>query len=128
MVVLYMAVSILRREDDVHIFGRRMENDVLRRACSIVVVYVVMGIASTLAICGMQTALPLRDVLLEVFSAMDTVGMSTGITRELTNLSRVIIVLLMYAGRLGSLTFAILLTNRSSRANVQYPAEKLIVG
>lgn len=59
---------------------------------------------------------------------MDTVGMSTGITRELTNLSRVIIVLLMYAGRLGSLTFAILLTNRSSRANVQYPAEKLIVG
>lgn len=128
LLVLYMAVSILRREDDVHIFGRRMENDVLRRACSIVVVYVVMGIASTLAICGMQTALPLRDVLLEVFSAMDTVGMSTGITRELTNLSRVIIVLLMYAGRLGSLTFAILLTNRSSRANVQYPAEKLIVG
>ena len=128
LLVLYMAVSILRREDDVHIFGRRMENDLLRRACSIVVVYVVMGIASTLAICGMQTALPLRDVLLEVFSAMDTVGMSTGITRELTNLSRVIIVLLMYAGRLGSLTFAILLTNRSSRANVQYPAEKLIVG
>ena len=45
--LIYMAVSILRREDDVHIFGRRMENDLLRRACSIVVVYVVMGIASS---------------------------------------------------------------------------------
>lgn len=128
LLVLYMAVSILRREEGVHIFGRRMENDVMHRACSIVVVYVVMGLASTLAICGMQTALPLRDVLVEVFSAMDTVGMSTGITRELTSLSRVIIVLLMYAGRLGSLTFAILLTSPSSRANVQYPADKLIVG
>lgn len=128
LLVVLLAASILRREEDVHLFGRRIENDVLRRACAIVVVYVTMGIASTLAICGMQPELSLRDVLLEVFSAVDTVGMSTGITRSMTPLSRIILILLMYAGRLGSLTFALLLAHRAPRAHVQYPTDKVIVG
>ena len=126
--VLMLAVSILRKEDEVHIMGRRMENDLLRRSCSIVVVYVTMAMVSTLAICGLQPEFTLNDVLMEVFSAMDTVGMSTGITRALTPLSRVIVILLMYAGRLGSLTFAILIARHAAHVPIQHPTDKLIVG
>ncbi|MFR5787429.1 MAG: potassium transporter TrkG [Christensenellales bacterium] len=52
LLVLLTAASILKGEENVHIFGRRIENDLLRRACSIVVVYLTMGMLATLAICA----------------------------------------------------------------------------
>ncbi len=128
MLFTLMAVSMLRREDDVHALGRRFEGELLKRACAIVVVYLCMAMTATLMICIAQPALPLRDVLLEVFSAVNTVGMTTGITRELNVFSKLVLILLMYSGRLGSLTFAILVAHKSAPARVQYPADKLIVG
>ena len=100
----------------------------LRRASAILVVYLTMAAAATLTICGLQPELALRDVLIEVFSAVNTVGMSTGITRALSPASQLVIILLMYAGRLGSLTFAILLTHRAQSAKIQYPTGRLLVG
>ncbi len=128
LLLLLLAASILRREEDVHLLGRRMENSVLRRACSIVVVYVTMGMVSTMAICALQPELALRDVLIEVFSAMNTVGMSTGITRALSPLSQIIVILLMYGGRLGSLTFVLLVLHKPAPAKIQYPTDRLLVG
>ena len=128
LLVVLLAVSMLRREEDVHILGRRIDAGLMRRACSIVVIYVSLALVSTLVICALQPELPLRDVLLEVFSAVDTVGMTTGITRQLAALPRLIIIALMYAGRLGSLTFAILIAHRRTPAPVQYPAGQLLIG
>ena len=128
LLVVMTAVSILRGEEDVHIFGRRIENDLLRRACSIVVVYLALGAMATLAICAMQPEFTLQQVLIEGFSAIDTVGLTAGITRQLNTASRVLLILLMYAGRLGSMTFMILLTRRKPHAPVQYPTDKILVG
>ena len=128
VLVTLLAVSLLRHEENVHLFGRRIEQDVIRRACAIVVVYMALATGATLVICAMQPELALRDVLIEVFSAVNTVGMSTGITRVLSPFSRLVIILLMYAGRLGSLTFALLLTHRTQSAKVQYPTGRLLVG
>ena len=128
LLVLLTAASILKGEENVHIFGRRIENDLLRRACSIVVVYFTMGMMATLAICAVQPEFTLQQVLIEVFSAIDTVGLTTGITRDLNTFSRIIIIMLMYAGRLGSMTFIILLTRRKPPAPVQYPTDKVVIG
>ena len=128
LLVLLLATSMLRREEDVHIMGRRIDMSLMRRACAIVVIYVSLAMVSTLALCALQPELALRDVLLEVFSAVDTVGMTTGITRQLGTASRLILIALMYAGRLGSLTFAILIAHRRTPAPVQYPAGRLLIG
>ena len=128
LMVALLAVSMLRREVDVHILGRRIDAGLMRRACSIVVIYVSLALVSTLAICALQPELALKDVLLEVFSAVDTVGMTTGITRQLGTIPRLIVIALMYAGRLGSLTFAILIAHRRTPAPVQYPAGQLLIG
>ena len=128
LMVALLAVSMLRHEEDVHVLGRRIDASLMRRACSIVVIYVSLALVSTLAICALQPELPLRDVLLEVFSAVDTVGMTTGITRQLGTIARLIVIALMYAGRLGSLTFAILIAHRRTPAPVQYPAGQLLIG
>ena len=128
LLVLLLATSMLRREEDVHIMGRRIDMSLMRRACAIVVIYVSLAMVSTLVLCALQPELALRDVLLEVFSAVDTVGMTTGITRQLGTASRLILIALMYAGRLGSLTFAILIAHRRAPAPVQYPAGQLLIG
>lgn len=70
----------------------------------------------------------LSDVMLEVFSAMGTVGMSTGITRQLIPASKLILILLMYCGRVGSLSFALVFTEKKVEKPIQYPSEKIIVG
>ncbi|MDO5377049.1 MAG: potassium transporter TrkG [Clostridia bacterium] len=128
LLLLLLAVSILKREEDVHVLGRRMENGIMRRACSIVIVYMTLAMAATMAICALQPELALRDVLIEVFSAMNTVGMTAGITRALSPLSQIIIILLMFGGRLGSLTFVFLITHRPQPAKIQYPTDRLLVG
>ena len=128
LVLVLLAASILRREDDVHVLGRRLPDGLMRRACSIVIVYMLMACAATLAILGAQPELSLRDVLIEVFSAINTVGMSTGVTRELGTFARLILILLMYAGRLGSLTFAILIARPGVTAPVRYPQDRILIG
>ncbi len=72
--------------------------------------------------------MPIADVLLEVFSAIGTVGMSTGITRELLMPSRVVIMVLMYCGRIGSLSFALSFTQKKRIAPVQQPVEQINIG
>ena len=128
LVLLLLAVSILRREEDIRLFGRRLPEDLMRRACSIVIIYVSLAMLSTLAICAAQPELALQDVIIEVFSAINTVGMSTGLTRELGTFARLIIILLMYAGRLGSLTFALLIARHPSPSPLRCPQERILIG
>jgi trk system potassium uptake protein TrkH len=72
--------------------------------------------------------LPFENVLFEVFSAIGTVGMSTGVTRDLNSVSRVVIILLMYCGRVGSLSFAVAFARRNTTVRVRSPKEKVVVG
>ena len=78
-------------------------------------------------IMGVQT-LPLTDVLFETFSAIGTVGMTTGITRQLLPVSKIVIALLMYCGRLGSMSFALAFTQQKRITHVQNPVENISVG
>ena len=68
------------------------------------------------------------DLLLEVFSAIATVGLSTGVTRQLTVSSKLVIIFLMYCGRIGSTTFATSFIGNKRRAPIQYPEERINVG
>ncbi len=106
-----------------YFFGRRLEDDAIRKASNVIIISLIMAITASIAICYLQP-LPMEDVMFEVFSAIGTVGMSTGITRELGTASRIIIVLLMYCGRIGSMAFALSFTERRKVAPVQCPVEK----
>ncbi len=86
-----------------------------------------LALTAALIICGNQ-ALDLRDVLLETVSAISTVGMSTGITRELTAISQFAVILLMYSGRVGSLSMALSFTERKKISPYELPEEKILIG
>lgn len=126
-VLLVYAVSSIRHEQDAHIFGRSLTGEILRKAVTVFMLHSLLAAAGVLFISGLQP-LPLPDVLFEVFSALGTVGMTTGITRELAPASCAAVIFLMYCGRVGSASFAVALLEKKARPPVRFPAERITVG
>ncbi len=127
-VVLIAVIASIRQKPDDSAFGRRLEPGAFKRASAVVLVNLTLAIVACLLIGAAQPALAVDDVLFEVFSAIGTVGMSTGITRDLSTFSRLIISLLMYCGRVGSLSFALIFTENRSVPSVRLPLEKVNIG
>lgn len=129
MVILLSLFSSLKGESSMNIFGRRLEDDVLKRACSVITINIVLALTGALIICGVQPDFTLKDVLFEVFSAIDTVGMTTGITQSLNTISLITIAFLMFLGRVGSLSFALIFTGKvQGLKSAQNPMEKISIG
>ncbi len=128
IVLILSAWSSLRNYGSVNVMKRRLESDVLKRAASVITINLSLIIISIMIIAAVQNTLDLTDITIEVFSAIDTVGMSTGITRELNNISRIVIIFLMYCGRVGSLSFALLFTEKKAPQTVMNPVEKINIG
>lgn len=126
-VVFIFLFSGIRGRRGAYVFGRRIPDDAMKRSGMIVSTNLMLALSGALVLCGTQS-LPLGDVLIEVFSAIGTVGMSTGITRELTTLSALVVALLMYCGRVGSVSFAMALLERRTDPPVTYPEEQVTVG
>ena len=127
-VILMATVSYIRNTDDINVFHRRLENGVLKRAYCGTTIYIALSIVGVFLIITTQ-GLPVKDAAFETLSAIGTVGLSTGITRELNTFSRLIITLLMYSGRVGSLTLAMAILERmSKKTNLRNPEEKIIIG
>ncbi|MDE5908579.1 MAG: TrkH family potassium uptake protein [Lachnospiraceae bacterium] len=128
LVLVAYVWSNLRDSKGVNMFRRRLDDDVIRKASNVVVISLLMAVLAIIFICFKQPDLPVEDVMFEVFSAIGTVGMSTGLTRSLSTASRIVIVLLMYCGRIGSMSFALSFTERKKVAPVQFPVEKIMIG
>lgn len=126
-VMILSALATIRNSYGTNIFRRRLEEDVIKRASTVFTINLSLAVTAAVILVALQP-LPLDDVLVEVVSAISTVGMSSGITRELCALSRVVIIFLMYCGRLGSLTFALSFARKKDVPPVQQPAEKIVVG
>lgn len=128
ILVMYLyLISTIRRTYGVNVFGRRLEDDTLKQASSIVMINLTLALLASFLLMASQN-LPMADVFFETFSAMSTVGITTGITRALNPLSRIVIAFLMYCGRVGSLSFALSITQNKRIAPVQQPAEKITIG
>lgn len=128
VVLLFYAVAMILNKEDINLFGRRLTDEVVKKANAVVVINATLTIIATVIIMALQPLLNFEDVLFEVLSAIGTAGMTVGITRDLNIISRVIIIVLMYCGRLGSLSFALVFAQKNTSASVRQPQEKIIVG
>lgn len=127
MVVMAATVfASLRNREDVSIWHFRLETEILRRAFCGVSVYLAMTVGGVLVLCAQGQLL--TDAAFECLSAIGTVGLSTGITQSLPTLSRIVIVLLMYAGRVGSLTVFLAVARSNKGGKLRNPIGKVIVG
>ncbi len=126
VLLLYVHASI-QRTYGVNILGRRLEEDVIKQASSVFVINLFLALFVSLVIMAIQP-LSMSDTLFETFSAIGTAGMTTGVTRDLLPLSKFLVALLMYCGRIGSMSFALAFTQQKRTIRVQNPVEKINVG
>lgn len=127
MVLLVYVWSNMKHTYGCNLFRRRLDDDAVKKASSVLTINLFLALAAALLICSVQS-LRMEDVLFEVFSAIGTVGMSTGITRELNMIPQIAIIFLMYCGRIGSLSFALSFMERKKTASVQLPVGKITIG
>ncbi len=126
-VMLSTMVSVFRRKEHTHFFGRRVDEETIRSASTIMMMYLTMFLVGGFIISAVE-GLPLLTCLFETASAVGTVGLTLGITTQLGMVSKCILMLLMYLGRVGGLTL-IFATLSGSRGNTaRLPQEKLTVG
>lgn len=126
-IFLLCCIRLARNKEDVVTFKRRIDDRIVRQAGAVVCVYMVLALAATCVLCALEP-IGLRDGLFESVSAIATVGLSTGITPTLGVLSKLVIVLLMYVGRLGGLSIFLALSEGSEQAELRRPTEKILIG
>lgn len=126
-VILLSTIAYLQEDNNVTVFKKRIEDKMVRRASSIAFIYFSMIFASALALSWIEP-IGIREVLFEVVSAVATVGLSMNVTATLSSASKVILIVLMYAGRIGALSFIMLLTKRNKTAILKRPTGKIMIG
>jgi Trk-type K+ transport system membrane component len=123
----FVIFAELRGEPTVHVLGRRLPAGVPRQALTIVLIGVAVIVLTVLALLAM-TPFGLDAVLFEAVSAFATVGLSTGITAQLPDAGRILLIALMFIGRLGPITLGSALALRERVRRYELPEERPIVG
>lgn len=121
------AISTFCRNEHVHFFGRRIDHDAVKQASAILLMYIMLFFSGGLII-SITENLPMLTALFETASAVGTVGLSLGITADLGTLSKWILILLMFLGRVGGLTLIFAAFSGTQRGGAKLPQEKIMVG
>ncbi|MBR2046155.1 MAG: Trk family potassium uptake protein [Agathobacter sp.] len=121
------AKAVFRRKEETDLFGRRIPNETIRTAATILILYV------TLFFCGgvfmsIIEKLPMITCLFETASAIGTVGLTLGITPQLGVVSRALLIFLMFFGRVGGLTLIFATVSGTNKHFSKLPQEKITVG
>ena len=126
-VVILTAFSVFRRKEHTDFAGRSIADSVLRNAIAIVTMYLLLFLTGGIIITAVE-GLPMMTCMFETASAVGTVGLTLGITPKLSIVSRIILIALMYIGRVGGLTLLFSAVTPGQSSMSKLPQEKLTVG
>ncbi|MDG5747123.1 potassium transporter TrkG [Qipengyuania sp. XHP0207] len=126
-VLIAIVVSEILQRRDAEAFQRRFGHRVERQALAVTVLAAMLVFVATVYIASVSS-LPLDDILFECISAFSTVGLSTGITADLPPSAQIVLCVLMFVGRVGTITVATALALGTRERAFRYPEETPIVG
>lgn len=140
-VIIMGMASVFRGRKDINIGKKRLDNSLVPQALSIFAAFLIAVVFASLLICAIEEdnaellalttvdELSLVDrIVFECFSAMGTVGLSLSATPHLSIASKIIVMLLMYAGRVGILTLALALGEKRTLSEVRKPVDRVMIG
>jgi len=129
-VVILAIRAVLKGKDDVEIFKKRIPNELIFRAIAVTGAGLLMIICIIIALTISEKSVDFLDILFETVSAFGTVGLTRNLSSNLTNIGKVIIIITMYVGKVGPLTFVYALAKRKRKNEGKYkfPEEKILIG
>lgn len=127
--VLVFVKSILKGNSSYPFAGRDMDSDLVKKSVAVFVLMVIFVLTFVVALLWTEANLDPLKVMFEAVSACCTVGLSLGITSSVSDLGRVLLILAMFIGRVGTVTILIyLMSGNFVKSNIKYPEAKLLIG
>ncbi len=127
-VLILFSVASMQKSRSVGCFGRQIPEDSFKKAVCVFFVNLSLALSGFFIIAAIQPNLNASHLIFEVFSAMGTVGMTCGITRDLETISKLVIICLMFCGRVGSISFGSALMEKKSPPPILFPHESITIG
>lgn len=129
-VIIFTTLSVIKGKEETEIFERRIPRDIVNRALTIGIIAVTLIVSVTMILTLTDSQFGFLALFYETVSAFATVGLTLGVTPNLSNIGKILMILMMYAGRVGILTILFALARRQSRnkGNIKYPEGKIIIG
>ena len=126
-VLIANASATFGRKDSAHYFKRRIDNQVVKNASTILIMYLILSFTGAIAISTVEK-MPFLNCLFETSSAIGTVGLTLGLTPELSLFSQLILIVLMFCGRVGGLTLIYAALSNTKKNMSKFPLERITVG
>jgi trk system potassium uptake protein len=126
MVIILATISFIRGREDIRLFRKNIPSIYISRVLAIAMTSVVTVVCSLFVLNIIET-LPFLTLLFEVVSAFGTVGLSMGITAELSVLGKLVIIIVMFVGKIGPLTLAFIMS-KPQKPHYKYPDEDILTG
>lgn len=126
-VLFATAIAVFKRRPNAHIWGRRIPNDTAHYAATVLVMYISLFLVGGIFI-GCAENIPILPALFEAASAIGTVGITLGITPELCAASKLVLIVLMFLGRVGGMTIVYAALSTKHPYVSEFPQEKIMVG
>jgi Trk-type K+ transport system membrane component len=120
-------LSLAKGKTRVEIFRREIADITIRRSFAIISLSLIVIGMGIMLISIFDEELSLKDIAFEVFSAFGTVGLSLGITAKLSSMSKIVLIVVMFIGRVNMLTLVIAIFKKEKRKNYRYPTEEIII-
>ncbi len=130
VLVVLSIFSLLKGDGQINIFKRKISDQLVKRALTIVMISVSIVISAIIILSATET-LPLVDLLFESFSAFATVGLTSSVTPYLTSVGKLVIIVLMYIGRIGPITMVLTFASRFNQMKgkgIVYPEGNVLIG
>lgn len=127
--IILTTISFARGRNDTVVFKRKIASDNVRMGLVVVTLGFIVFLVAVTLLCATEDA-PLIDVVFEVISALGTAGLSRGFTPFLTDFGKIIVMIVMYIGRIGPITLVVALSNRGSNKNagIDFPEKRIMIG
>lgn len=128
-VLMFAVLSVIKGKEDTEAFHKRIPRDIVKRALSVVSISIFVIITLTIILTIVETQ-DFMDILFEAVSGFATVGLTLGITSQLSVIGKILLCITMFIGRLGPMTMAFAMAIRSDKGKtgIKQPEEKVMVG
>ncbi|MFC4409404.1 TrkH family potassium uptake protein [Chungangia koreensis] len=127
-IAILFLINFARGKDVIQVFNREVKLIDVYRSYAVIILAVFMVIIATILLLISEPAIPVTAIVFEITSAFGTCGMSLGITGDLSNFGKFVIMILMFVGRVGLISFLYTLGGRNNKTNISYPKERVIIG
>lgn len=127
-VLLVTVICVIKGRDDAEVFKKRFPKELIYKAFTLFFIGGVLVIGATMLLSYTEQGASFLSLLYETTSAFGTVGLTVGLTQQLSEVGKVLIMIMMYLGRVGPLTVVLSLMRNKKNNGVRYPEGKILIG